>query len=160
MDADQPSQLWIEWLARADSDLEAFFRTVPSLGEDPYSREGLIHARAVAKQTLPNWAAVERGEFDVADWEEAAPFIRFIGEVFRRNFEGEWINNSAPGNDGPKVSPEVELPFGAGIDPAGLLCSEFLLDTYDYTAEDHAEWVAAGRPTGDALRKWKPYLFQ
>ncbi|MGK8485439.1 hypothetical protein [Nocardia asiatica] len=89
MDADQHDPRWLAWLADMDAGLERFFtETVPGMPDDPWSADGLRHAEARALELFPSREAVGLPENrDTADG-----FHRYLGEVFRRAFEGRWYN--------------------------------------------------------------------
>ncbi|MFF0488067.1 hypothetical protein ACFYTQ_03505 [Nocardia sp. NPDC004068] len=151
---DQRDSKWLEWVApeQMQSQLRKFFaETVPNMPEDPWSPEGLDRAEHAALSIFPTVQAVTAPESrDVAD-----RFHRFIGEVFRRNFEGIWCN--VPSYDDPErrrgFGPVIARPFAEfylAVIPAlttaidrqqGTIWSQ----SFRYSKEDHEAWINGGR---------------
>ncbi|MFF0491019.1 hypothetical protein ACFYTQ_18520 [Nocardia sp. NPDC004068] len=112
MEQDQHDPKWLAWVAPElmETQLRKFLTdTVPDMPDDPWTAEGLAQAECVALELFPTMQATRSPENrDVAD-----QFHRFIGEVFRRNFEGSWYNvpsfDDSQGTHG--FGPVIKLPF-------------------------------------------------
>ncbi|MFI6170779.1 hypothetical protein ACIBCN_28625 [Nocardia sp. NPDC051052] len=96
------------------------------------------------------------------------PLVRFVGEVYRRNFEGEWANDPGRGAPGVVFVPVVMGPPSiASIDPAMRLALAFrstaeedragtgdgALRVFDRMRANHDLWIAEGRPDDDEWAK-------
>lgn len=155
---DQRAPAWLEWLAAMDTELERFFTDdVPELAglADRWSAEGLRIAGAAA--------VAEFGDIQALYLPENKPavdrYVRFVGEVYRRSFEGGWLNVPARG-PGAEFWPVVNRPAGVYLDPHDQLGLAFFKPTkrdpghpegemvwvYGNSKEDYENWVAAGRP--------------
>lgn len=159
MDADQHDPRWLAWLADMDAGLARFFtETAPGMPDDPWSAEGLRQAEARALELFPSREAVGLPENrDAADG-----FHRYLGEVFRRAFEGRWYN--VPDEDDTQrtrgFGPVVEMPFASMyLTVITQLTSAMSRRTgrewarvFGYQAEDYQAWQEAGRPP---LEKWE-----
>ncbi|MGV9680734.1 hypothetical protein ACWDSJ_36150 [Nocardia sp. NPDC003482] len=151
---DQQDPKWLEWVADElmEAQLRKFFtETVPNMPENPWSAEGLDRAESEILARFATMDDVDRPENrDVAD-----QFTRFIGEVFRRNFEGGWYN--VPGMSGeryPDFGPVIRDEWtDAYLDTANLVTAtvhrqwrDFLSGIFFNSQRTYQEWVAAGRP--------------
>ncbi|PXX59843.1 hypothetical protein DFR70_111230 [Nocardia tenerifensis] len=158
---DQQDPKWLEWLApeNMNMQLDVFLNeTVPDMPGNPWSSEGLERAERAALSIFPTVDSTMLPENrGVAD-----QFHRFVGEVFRRNFEGVWRN--VPTFDDAKRSrrfgPVVARPFAefylgviqtltTAIDrQTGNTWSQ----AFRYSEEDYQTWVETGRPTIAGLK--------
>ncbi|WP_063037859.1 hypothetical protein [Nocardia pseudovaccinii] len=158
MDKDQQDPRWLAWLTRMNEQLDRFLNeTFPDMPNNPWTVEGLRQAEQAALERFPTDEAVALPEnIDVAD-----QFYRFFGEVFRRNFEGEWYN--VPDFDTETralgFGPVVSRPFNENyLDVVPLLTTavyrregDLFASIFGYSQEDYAEWQAAGRLP---LKEW------
>ncbi|WP_405159851.1 hypothetical protein OG203_25745 [Nocardia sp. NBC_01499] len=153
LERDQQDPRWLAWLGDMDRQIDRFLNeTVPDMPNNPWSAEGLRLAEKAALELFPTPASVDQPENrDLAD-----QFHRFVGEVFRRNFEGVWRN--VPSFDDAKRSrgfgPVIQRPFAVfylgviqtlttAIDRrAGNIWSQ----SFGYSEEDYQAWVESGRP--------------
>ncbi|MEV5834972.1 hypothetical protein [Nocardia sp. NPDC052112] len=159
----QNMPIWRQWFECMDSKLSALSELVPDMPADPYTADGLKRVMAVAHDVFPTVQSVSENA------ETADLFARFIGEVFRRNFDGRWFNFPYHMAGLPDLFPAVRFDwdYPGYVIPAHQLSDEIELGpereavawVYGNYTQDHAEWVAAGRPAGEALKKWKPELF-
>ncbi|MFC9893771.1 hypothetical protein ACFVMC_08765 [Nocardia sp. NPDC127579] len=149
-EADQHVPEFLEWLEpeRMDVQLRKFLTdTIPDMPENPYSADGLIQAEAVALELMPDEDAPLPAP-DVTD-----QFIRFLGETFRRNFGGSWMNIPNWDNN-ETLGPVVRQDFANVYrDPLQWLVVASSRRTgtvwstiFEFAVEDHEKWVAAGRP--------------
>ncbi|MFI6168799.1 hypothetical protein ACIBCN_18610 [Nocardia sp. NPDC051052] len=137
-----------------DKQIDRFLNeTVPDMPNNPWSAEGLRRAEKAALELFPTTASVEQSENrDVAD-----QFHRFVGEVFRRNFEGVWLN--VPTFDDAERSrgfgPVIQRPFAqfylgviqtltTAIDRR---VGDIWAQGFAYSEEDFQAWIESGRPT-------------
>ncbi|MBF6333458.1 hypothetical protein [Nocardia transvalensis] len=159
-ESDQRRPEFMEWLEpeRMDSQLRKFLtETVPDMPENPFTVEGLNRAEAVALELMPGEDAPFPDD-DITD-----QFVRFLGETFRRNFGGEWMNIPNWDRDetlGPVVHQEFAFTYR---DPRQMLVVAISQRTgnewstmFEFATEDYTQWTAAGRPP---MREWKPQLF-
>ncbi|WP_067796857.1 hypothetical protein [Nocardia beijingensis] len=156
MDADQHDPRWLAWLADMDAGLARFFtETAPGMPDDPWSAEGLRQAEVRALELFPTPESVELPEHrDTADG-----FHRYLGEVFRRAFEGRWYN--VPDYDDEQRShgfgPVIDRPFSEHyLDVIPLVTTAVVrrngglwASIFGYSVEDYRAWNAAGRPPLD-----------
>ncbi|WP_406267329.1 hypothetical protein OH799_22125 [Nocardia sp. NBC_00881] len=115
------------------------------------------HAEAAALLIFPTMESVDLPE----NREIADQFHRYIGEVFRRNFEGEWYN--VPECDDPQrthgFGPVVRRPFNElYLTVISQLTTAMHRRTgtewsriFEFSAEDYTSWQNAGRPP---LSEW------
>lgn len=155
---DQKVPEFHEWLAGMDSALARFFaEDAPAVGrlDDPWSAEGLRLAEEAARATFGDL----RTALDPTNTTTRDRFGRFVGQVFCRRFEGEWVN--AP--DEPRgLHPMVREPYRLLLlDAHDLLGLAFVKGTkkiplhaegelawvYGNSVRDYNTWVADGRPS-------------
>ncbi|WP_330229018.1 hypothetical protein OHA40_23365 [Nocardia sp. NBC_00508] len=160
MDSDQQDPRWVRWLDRMTDEINHFLTiTVPDMPESPWTAEGLRHAEAVALRIFPTMESVDLPE----NRHLADQFHRYLGEVFRRNFEGEWYN--VPEHDDPQrtrgFGPVVRRPFNElYFTVVSQLTAAMYRRTgtewsriFEFSAEDYADWQSAGRPSLDEWMK-------
>ncbi|MGW4848903.1 hypothetical protein [Nocardia brasiliensis] len=161
IERDQNDPKWLEWVApeNMNAQLDAFLNeTVPDMPDDPWSAQGLDHAERAALSIFPTVDSTLVPENRAV----ADQFHRFIGEVFRRNFEGVWRN--VPSFDDAKRSrgfgPVIRRPFAEfylGVVPALTTAIDRKTSTtwaqgFRYSEEDYRVWVEAGRPVLSGLK--------
>ncbi|MFB8276971.1 hypothetical protein [Nocardia colli] len=145
---DQEDPRWLAWLEGMNKQIDRFLNeTVPDMPEDPWTAEGLRHAETTALKIFPNREVVLVPENrDVAD-----QFSRYVGETFRRNFEGEWRNE--PSFD-DRRSP---LGFGPVVrtpeNPEYLDVVHLLTATVHHRTGDH--WSRIFGYSTEGFAKWK-----
>ncbi|MGX1762636.1 hypothetical protein ACWIG5_38085, partial [Streptomyces lydicus] len=91
IERDQHDPKWLDWVApeKMNTEIDAFLNeTVPDMPGDPWSAQGLDRVEQFLLDRFSDMDAVDRTE----SWGVADQCSRYIGEVFRRNFEGEWFN--------------------------------------------------------------------
>lgn len=153
-DRDQQDLKWRAWLERMDEQLKRFLgETVPDMPDNPWTAEGLRRAEEAALRFFADMDSVDLPE----NSDRADQFHRFIGEVFRRNFEGEWYN--VHDYDDPKnprgFGPVILDPFSAEyLTIFSLLTSAMHRRTgnewseiFRNVSEEYDAWCAAGRPS-------------
>ncbi|WP_280273950.1 hypothetical protein [Nocardia wallacei] len=156
---DQQDPKWLEWVdpIRMNAQIYKLLNeTVPDIPDNPWSPEGLDRAERYALDRFSSMDDVDKPENrDIAD-----QLTRFIGEVFRRNFDGEWYNV-------PEMSGERYSDFGpvirdewsdAYLDTANLVTAavhrkwgDYWSGIYSNSIETHKSWVEAGKPS---LHEW------
>ena len=104
--AAQQDPAWLAWLADMDAVVTQFVSTEFSGADiDPFTSEGLILAEARA---LDRWANI--AEFkDPSNADLADKYIRYLGEVFVRNFGARWVNIMYP-TDGRLIASGDRAP--------------------------------------------------
>jgi hypothetical protein len=154
IERDRQRPEFLEWLAAADTELATFLaEDVPGMPDNPYSEEGIQHAQTTARAYI---AARDTRYIDLE-----SRFRRFLGEVFVRCFEGDWLYVDVIGKG--ELRPVVLTPFnpllldperqidrlfGKDPDPLGSL--------FRFRATDYGDWLASGRLTGEA---WEEYRY-
>ncbi|WP_024805633.1 hypothetical protein [Nocardia sp. BMG51109] len=149
---DQQDPKWLEWVQpeRMNAQIDKFLNeTVPDMPDNPWSAEGLDHAERAALAIFPDINATKKPENrDVAD-----QFHRYIGEVFRRSFEGSWYNVPDSDDRGHGFEPAIRLPY---TDIYSEVISNLTVAVhrktgkewswiFDRNKESYAEWVQGGR---------------
>ncbi|PXX66443.1 hypothetical protein DFR70_103191 [Nocardia tenerifensis] len=154
IERDQQDPKWLEWLApeNMNAQLDAFLNeTVPDMSDNPWSAGGLDQAERYILDHFHDMDEVDRPQnATVAD-----QLSRFIGEVFRRNFEGAWFNVPSMGGDrykdfGPVIRHEWTDVY---LDTGNLITAtvdrqwgDYLSGIFSNSLETYREWVTAGRP--------------
>ncbi|MCM6776446.1 hypothetical protein NDR87_21105 [Nocardia sp. CDC159] len=158
MERDQQDPRWLAWVERMDEELAKFLsETVSDMPENPWTAEGLRRAEQAALERFPESGYEDRPE----NRELVDQFARFLGEVFRRNFEGEWYN--VPEYDDENRSrgfgPVIQEGYNPMyLDVIPLLGTAIVRRTgeewttiFGYSQQDYAKWVEHGRPP---LEEW------
>lgn len=106
---DQQHPAWLAWLSAMPDALDEFLsKDVPGMPTDPWSADGLQYAEQAALRIFPTFDAV----LDPENRGSADRFQRYVGEVFVRCFEGEWLNVPAAKDYlGRGFDPVVRRPF-------------------------------------------------
>ncbi len=154
---DQEAPKWLEWV---NPDLmntqvsKLLTETIPDMPDDPWSAAGLDR---VEREILERFDTVP--DVDTTDNREIADQItRFIGEVFRRNFEGEWCNvPDMGGKRYPDFGPVIQREWtDMYLGTANLVTAtvdrqwgDYLSEIFVRNTESYEEWVQAGRPPLD-----------
>ncbi|WP_280428346.1 hypothetical protein [Nocardia brasiliensis] len=150
---DQEDPRWLAWLNEMGEQVDRFLNeTVPDMPDDPWSVEGLQRAEQALLERFPN----SGDESGPENQELVDQFARFIGETFRRHFEGEWYN--APDADDMQGSRGFGPVLREGYNPEYLDTVPLVsMAIYRRTGKEwgrifghsqrrYAQWVAAGRP--------------
>ncbi|MEV0246845.1 hypothetical protein AB0H76_09690 [Nocardia sp. NPDC050712] len=105
---DQQSPQWITWQANLDFEVAAFVAEhLAVVGNEPWSRDGLVHAELAATRFFPTRKSLWLPERLVL----ADQFGMYLGEVLRRKFRGEWINLPGTPDWGDGLGPTIRFPF-------------------------------------------------
>ncbi|MEV0032686.1 hypothetical protein [Nocardia sp. NPDC050793] len=153
---EQREPRWVAWLDSIDDQLDRFLiETVPGMPLDPYTPRGLHLAEETAVAYFPNAEAVHAPQNRAM----AEQFGVFLGEVFRRSFEGSWINVPKYDHWGMGFCPVVRFPFtNMDICVRTFLASAAQdrttigwITVWTHAAEIEAAWVRVGRP---GRRQW------
>ncbi|QIS16479.1 hypothetical protein [Nocardia arthritidis] len=162
----QQEPAYLEWRSRMDAVLERFFsEDAPEIVglPDRWSADGLRVAGAAAVAAFGNLQALYMPE----NREAVDRYVRYVGECYRRSFEGDWRNIPGNGPDGAEFWPIVNRPASGYIDPHDQLGLAFfkpskrdpghpegeMIWVYNNSKEDYQNWVAAGRPDLDRWEK-------
>ncbi|WP_141810601.1 hypothetical protein [Nocardia bhagyanarayanae] len=160
---DQRDSRWLAWLDSIPDQLDRFLiETVPGMPLDPYSSRGLNLAEGTAVAYFADAEAIRaplnRGL--------AEQFAVFLGEVFRRSFDGAWINVPDHDETGMGFCPVVRFPFtNMDIHVRVFLAAAVEQRTtiewvtvWTAAAEIEAAWWKAGKPTRSQwlAAKWIP----
>lgn len=148
---DQQDPAWLAWLDAMPDALDEFLTVdVPDMPADPWTAEGLLHAEQASLAYFPSMKSVD----EPSNRARADRTSRYLGEVFRRNFEGTWRNVPELYGIYEGFTPAVEEPYVEHyLDVVTMLTASLDSRTgrdwatvFGYAQEDHADWVAAGRP--------------
>lgn len=152
-DRDQHDSRWLDWVGRMTEQIDRFLNeTVPDMPENPWSAEGLGHA----EQALLNLFPASGDEFGPENQQIVDRFARFLGEAFRRNFEGEWFNDPACDDEqrsrgfGPVIREGYNPEY---LDVVPLVSMAIYRRTgtewsriFGHSQRRYAQWVKDGRP--------------
>ncbi|WP_433654543.1 hypothetical protein ACQPW1_27780 [Nocardia sp. CA-128927] len=148
---DQQDPRWLAWLAEMDDQIDRFrTETVPGLSAGPWDAEDL---RSVERALLERFPDVDDAE-GPEHQETVDQFARFIGEVFRRNFEGHWYNNTDADDQRRGFGPSLREGYNpAYLEPVRLVFAALDRGTgsewarvFGFSQKRYAEWAATGRP--------------
>jgi hypothetical protein len=151
---DQQDPKWLEWLKpeNMNTQIDAFLNeTVPDMPDDPWTAQGLDRAERYILDSFPEMDDVDRPENSTV----ADQLSRYIGEVFRRNFEGTWFNAlSMGGARYPDFGPVIRYKWtDVYLDTGNLITAtvdrqwgDYLPGIFSRSLETYQKWVNAGRP--------------
>ncbi|CAM4436363.1 hypothetical protein NONI108955_28075 [Nocardia ninae] len=154
IEQDQQDPKWLEWLKpeNMNAQLDAFLNeTAPDMPDNPWTVEGLDH---VERFVLERFSTVDEAMLS-ENHRVADQLTRFIGEVFRRNFEGRWFNvPSMNGGRYMSFGPAIRHEWvDAYLDVANLTTAtvhrnwgDYLSGIFSNSQEAYRKWVASGRP--------------
>ncbi|QIS21244.1 hypothetical protein [Nocardia terpenica] len=169
---EQQDPRFLAWVGRQADEVAHFLaEDVPAVGalKDPYSVDGLQLAVSVARNELyyPDYRAVLAPE-NAAQVER---FGRFAGEVFIRNFEGEWVNSPSEGPFDIDIWPmvrcqgllanigvlgQVKIAVGEGhVKGETAMPEGNMVWLYNNAKRRYLEWAEAGRPDAAEWSKKK-----
>lgn len=147
---DQQDPSWTAWLARMDEQIETFLNTtVPDMPSDPWTADGLRHAERAALQLFPSGTAGNsQALMRVTD-----QFHRYFGEVFRRNFAGEWFNAPVDRSSVGVIAPMLKEPYKpVYLDILPILAAALVLGTgevwrqiFTWSEQEYLDWKFAGQ---------------
>ncbi|WP_405180764.1 hypothetical protein OG225_06060 [Nocardia sp. NBC_01377] len=147
------------WLLMQEAAIEIEFTVfeVPSLSGIEFTREGLV---AAEQEILVRYA--DSNPFSEENYKLGTRFLYFIGETFRRNFEGTWVALPPEEPKGiPATVVDVEFKstfFNPGHQIGFVLqrrTGKELTQIYDRALARYTQWVDLGRP---ARGTWDGYL--
>ncbi|RBO91337.1 hypothetical protein [Nocardia puris] len=165
--AAQTAPAFRSWLERGDAEMQTLFDSVPEIAVLENSRWGVEGLRALERHLRSRFANVTelRGS-------PSGIYERFIGEVYRRSFDGEWRNFPDFARGGAEFWPVVELSYRPDhLDPHDLITTGVRPGTrrnplhpegelawvYENFARDHQWWIDAGRPSRE---EWDQVLMK
>nr|WP_245558249.1 hypothetical protein [Nocardia thailandica] len=142
------------WLLMQEAAMEIEFTVfdVPELSGCEYTREGLVIAEQQIMHRFDNVSP-----FSADNRKLGNRFVYFLGETFRRSFEGRWVAvPPIPPATNPKVMIDVEFKSGF-YNPRQMVTFVWKRRTgteltwiYDFAQENYANWISRGRPAGAA----------
>jgi hypothetical protein len=149
----QTDEKFQSWLKMQDAvmGIEFPIYDVPEIRDQMYTKGSLAIVENKLLELYPN----HRVAFDSDHVHTTMRFVYYIGETFRRAFEGMWValpRLSKPTE--PPVKAAVDFPMReAYIEPAGLVKiavnrrnTDEITRVYGYAERDYAKWINAGRP--------------
>jgi hypothetical protein len=144
----QSNEQFLSWVKMQDAvmDIEFPYEDAPELRDEMFTKDSLGTIEAKLIEKFPN----HRVAYDGNNVHTTMRFVFYVGETFRRQFEGQWVN--LPASQGFK--PAVDFPMReALIRPADLVkialnrrTGHEILDVYGYAERDYEEWTSAGKP--------------
>lgn len=154
----QRHQEYRAWLEAMDSELSRFLtEDAPVVGglSDPFSSEGLSATEDNVRQRFGSIQAVE----DPGRAAEVDRYGRFIGEVFRRSTEAQWVNVAHVHDT--TVWPELVFPFAReSFNPREQIGAAFVKNprppsemvwVLNNMIADYEFWRECGRPTPEVF---------
>jgi len=153
---DNDFQGWLK-MQEAAMQIEFPVHDCPEIREDMYSK----HSLAVIENKLLQMYPDHRVAFNPDNVHTTMRYVYYVGETFRRNFEGIWVVL-------PSMSDPTQPPTTAAIDypmreamnkPAELVQMALgrrkgneITRVYGYAERDYNEWIAMGKPARTFLR--------
>jgi len=148
--SDERFQGWLK-MQEASMEIEFPIYDVPQLRGQMYTPDSLAIVEAELLQLHPN----HREAFTEDAVHLTMRFAYYIGETFRRAFEGTWV--AIPSRVDPENGPRtaaVDFPMReAYIDPAQLVVlalnrrtGKEISRVFGYAERDYAEWIESGKP--------------
>lgn len=154
--AAQRDPAWIAWLGDMDAVVTNFVHTeFADTTVDPFSADGLLVAEARALErfgSIAEFKAEENGEL-------ADQYVRYLGEVFVRNFDGRWVNILQPTKG---LVASVEYPYpGWYLNPRSFITAALHRRTgkewafvFGNEAVDYAKWTKDIVPPAKRTLSW------
>jgi hypothetical protein len=150
--ADEKFQGWLK-MQEAAVDIEFIIEDLPEIRDSMYTEDSLETVEATLIELYPDDRTAYEGDENI---HRTMRYVFYIGETFRRAFEGTWAALPA---DGPKSKPAasrpaIDLPFGEGfILPSDLIglalyhrSGTEITFVFGRMGKLHAKWVDEGRP--------------
>lgn len=148
----QDNEKFRSWLTMQSSVMEIVFpiHDVPALRGTMFTEEGL----QIAESELLARFDDEASAYSDDNLTLAMRFVYFIGETFRRHFEGEWVAVPRDESRGGGALQAVDVPFREGfVDPLDLMgialvrrSGKEISRVFGYAKRDHNKWIVDGRP--------------
>ncbi|MGW5572808.1 hypothetical protein ACWEVD_16530 [Nocardia thailandica] len=156
LQADEGFRSWL-LMQEAAMDIEFTVFDVPELSGYEYTREGLVIAE---QQIMSRFGTAS--PFSEENYKLGNRFVYFIGETFRRNFEGRWVATPPiPPATNPKVMIDVEFKSGF-YNPRQMVSfaqkrrtGTELTWVFDFAQKNYSKWIELGRPP---RATWDGYL--
>lgn len=145
-------QGWLK-MQEAVMEIEFPYYDLPEIREQMFTKDSLATVEAKLLELYPDKRAAFATTDDV---HRTMRYVYYIGETFRRGFDGTWVvlPSADPDAPAPVTQPVVDLPFReAFIKPLDLLeiailrrKGNRLTTVYEHMQRLQSEWVDAGRP--------------
>lgn len=140
-------------MQEASIPLEFLPTEIPELRPDSlYSPDSLPVLENSLVEHFPSEVALWSSD---ASTKRAMQYVYYIGEAFRRAFEGLWVAVPTAGDPTEAALPMVDLPFRETfVNPIDLIgicvvrrTGNEISRLFRYAANDYHDWVTEGRKT-------------
>ncbi|UHJ57078.1 hypothetical protein LT337_09760 [Mycolicibacterium fortuitum] len=143
------------WLKMQGAAMEIVFpiEDLPEVADSMFTKNSLATAEAKLTELYDNNSMAYRGEETV---HRTMRFVYYIGEVFRRAFEGSWVAIPPEPDEGEQQTPlpGIDLPFTESIiKPTQLVGFALVRRTgteitrvYGHMERAYNTWIEGGRP--------------
>ncbi len=143
--ADEKFQGWLK-MQEAVMGIEFPIYDLPEIRDEMFTKASLPVVENKLMELFPN----HREAFSAENAHTTMRYVYYIGETFRRAFDGTWVTVPA----GDKFVPAIDYPMREAMNrPADLAkiavnrrTGNELTDVFGYAERDYAEWVDAGKP--------------
>lgn len=157
----QNDEFFVGWLRMQEAVMEIEFPYVdcPEVLDQMYAKETLPVIEAKLLDLYANSRAAVAGEENL---HRTMRYVYYLGEVFRRAFDGTWValpeidalGKRVDPESGPALQPAVDLPFRETfVTPLrqislaiGRRSGKELATNFMLTERPYNKWVADGRP--------------
>ena len=149
---DEKFQGWLK-MQEAAMGIEFPIYDLPDIRDNMFTKDSLATIEEKLTELYDSNSAAYTGEENI---HRTMRFVYYVGETFRRAFEGRWVAIPPLGNkpDREGLLPGVDVPFREGfIRPTQLI--HFALTrrsgveitrVYGHMERAHQKWLEAGRP--------------
>lgn len=148
--SDETFQSWLK-MQEAAMGIEFPIYDCPEVRDQMYSKDSL----PIVETKLIDLYENHREAFSPDQVHTTMRYVYYIGETFRRAFDGTWV--ALPNLANPSESPTkmaIDYPMREAMNrPADLVkiavnrrTGQEISKVFGYAERDYAEWVAAGKP--------------
>lgn len=148
----QDNKLFRSWLDMQDAVMAIEFpiEDCPEVADIMYTEESL----AIVENKLLSLFDNFRDALDEQNIHTTMRFVYYIGETYRRAFEGTWVALPKSGGGEDDNTPVIDLPFWETLlkplESVQVALNRRngseLAGQYPYARRDYVAWVEAGRP--------------
>lgn len=149
----QHDERFLGWLQMEEAAMPLIFQVkdVPGLSEKMYTKASVP---IVEQSLLDRFASAADLWITEESTDSVMRYTYYLGEVFRREFEGSWVALPGKGKGISASTPVIDLPFRETfVNPLSLINFAVGRRTGDqighvlhWAEEDYNKWVSEGRP--------------
>ena len=144
--SDEKFRSWLK-MQEAVMGIEFPINDLPEVRDQMFAKDSLVTIETKLMELYPN----HRIAYEPRHAQVTMRYVYYIGETFRRAFEGSWV--ALPANEGGYL-PAIDYPMREAMNrPADLLKVAVnrrtgieLTTVYGFAERDYAAWFDAGRP--------------